>query len=139
MKKISAQLAVTMLGIAISYFGAALAAVANIGQGPVSAFCLTLSRLTGLPFGTALTLFQGVFVVGQIALLRKKFPLTRLLQVVTILFGGLVVNFFVYYVFKDAVISSYWLRLALDVLACAVNAAGVSLTLAAALVGVPLE
>lgn len=133
------KIAFTLLGIAISYFGAALGALVNVGQGPVSAFFLTGSYAAGIGMGTVSVFFQSIFIVGQILLERKDFKPIQFLQILNVAFGGWVLNFFLYRVFAGVVIEAYWLRLLLGTLSFAVNAVGVVIVLEADFVRVPLE
>lgn len=133
------KISVTLLGISISYFGAALGALVNIGQGPLTAFFLMGSYVTGIQMGTVSILFQGIFIIGQLFIQKKDFKYVQLLQVVTIVFGGGILNFFLYGVFKYVIISSYLLRILLGICSYAINAIGVIMVLEADFVRVPLE
>lgn len=135
MKKLSFNL----LGIAISHFGAALGALVNIGQGPVSAFYLTGSYLTGIQIGMIAIFFQSIFIIGQLVIERRNFKPIQLFQILNIVFGGMLLNFFLYDIFGGVVINSYILRLILGTISFAINAMGVVLTLQTEFIRVPLE
>ena len=139
MKRQMKRIFITITGITISHLGAAGAACVNIGQGPVSAFCLAVCEWTGIQFGTVLALFQYAFLVGQILLLKKSFPINRLMQLLTVAFGGLLVNLFLNFIFTGFEIVYYPLRVLTGTLFYLLNAAGVSLVLMTNLIGVPLE
>lgn len=139
MKRQLLRIFITIIGITLSHLGAAGAACVDIGQGPVSAFCLTISEWTGIRFGTVLIFFQYAFLVGQILILKRSFPLNRLLQLLTVTFGGLLVNFFMDFVFTGFEIEFYPARVLVGTLFYLLNAVGVSLVLMTNIIGVPLE
>ncbi len=130
---------VTLLGISISHFAAALSAFANIGQGPFTAFCLMSSYLTGIKMGTLLILFQIIFLAGQLFIQKGEFKPIQLLQILIVVFGGGVLNFFLYHVFQSITITSYFLRVLLGNLSFACNAIGVIMVLEADFIRIPLE
>ena len=139
MKRQIKRIFITITGITLSHLGAAGAACVNIGQGPVSAFCLAVCEWTGIQFGTVLIFFQYAFFAGQILLLKRSFPLNRLMQLLTVALGGLLVNFFLNFIFIGFEIAYYPARVLTGTLFYLLNAAGVSLVLMTNLIGVPLE
>ena len=133
------KIVITMFGITISYFGAALAAFVNIGQGPVSAFYLSMSNLTGVMMGTVSIAFQVVFLIGQIIIEKRNFKSRQCLQLLISTYGGLILNFFLYQVFIHVTVDTYFLRLLLGTFSYFINAVGVILVLEAGFVRVPFE
>lgn len=133
------KILVTLLGISISHFAAALSAFVNIGQGPFTAFCLMSSYLTGIQMGTVFILFQVIFIAGQLLIQKKEFKSVQLLQILIVVFGGEVLNFFLYDVFQYIIITSYLLRILLGIFSFAINAIGVIMVLEADFIRIPLE
>jgi len=64
--KVLTSFLITLAGITVCYTASAIQAFTNIGQGPVGAFQLTASYVTGLKMGLIAILFQGIFFIGQI-------------------------------------------------------------------------
>ena len=56
--KVLASFLITLAGITVCYTASAIQAFTNIGQGPVGAFQLTVSYVTGLKMGLIAILFQ---------------------------------------------------------------------------------
>ncbi|HYH01992.1 MAG TPA: hypothetical protein VEC37_02745, partial [Bacillota bacterium] len=139
LKKTIQQLVITMFGITISYSATAVTAFVNIGQGPVGAFQLTTSYLTGLRMGLIAILFQAFFFMGQIVLEKKNFRPVQCLQLLVTTYGGLVLDFILYDLLGEVAVAAYPLKLLFCVLAIAVNAFGVELVLETGLIRIPLE
>ncbi len=133
------KILVTILGISISHFAAALGAFVNIGQGPFTAFCLTSSYLTGMQMGTVFIIFQVIFIAGQLLIQKEKFKAVQLLQILIVIYGGGVLNFFLYDVFQYITITSYLLRIILGIFSFSINAIGVIMVLEADFIRIPLE
>jgi len=129
----------TVLGILLVYAAVAFAIKAAVGVLPVDAAITSIATLIGMKVGTFSMLFHGSFFLGQIAIERKNFRRTELLQLLYITLGGSVLNFFLYVVLKNVTFSFYPLRLIVCVLAFAVSAFGCTLVLETRLMRTPME
>ena len=129
----------TVLGILLVYGSVAFAIKAGIGVLPVDAAITSIATLIGMKVGTFSMLFHGSFFLGQIAIEKKDFRKTELLQLLYITLGGSVLNFFLYTVLKNVTFSIYLLRLIVCVLAFAVSAFGCTLVLETRLMRTPME
>ena len=129
----------TVLGILLVYGSVAFAIKAGIGVLPVDAAITSIATLIGMKVGTFSMLFHGSFFLGQIAIEKKDFRKTELLQLLYITLGGSVLNFFLYTVLKNVTFSFYPLRLIVCVLAFAVSAFGCTLVLETHLMRTPME
>ena len=129
----------TILGILLVYSAVAFAIKASIGVLPVDAAITSIALLTGMKVGTFSMLFHGSFFLGQIAIERRNFRKTELLQLLYITLGGNVLNFFLYVVLKDVAFSAYLLRLIICILAFAVSSFGCTLVLETHLMRTPME
>ena len=78
-----------VISLFFSALGIAFTKHGELGVSPISSVANVLSdKFTFLSLGTWLVIWNCVMIVGQIALLRKKFQLIQLLQVpLSILFG----------------------------------------------------
>lgn len=133
------KIASTILGILLIYGSVAFALKAGIGVMPVDAAITSIATLIGMKVGTFSMLFHGSFFLGQIALERKNFRKTELLQILYVVFGGSVLNFFLYTILKNVTFSFYPLRLIICVLAFFVSAFGCMLVLETHLMRTPME
>ena len=75
------RLIVMLAGVAITSASVALTRATGLGTSPVSCFPATLSYLTLLTIGTWTFIMNVVFVLIQIALLRRDFNPVQLLQI----------------------------------------------------------
>jgi len=133
------KIASTILGILLIYGSVAFALKASIGVMPVDAAITSIATLIGMKVGTFSMLFHGSFFLGQIAMERKNFRKTELLQILYVVFGGSVLNFFLYTVLKNVTFSFYPLRVIVCVLAFFVSAFGCTLVLETHLMRTPME
>ena len=133
------KIASTILGILLIYGSVAFAMKAGIGVMPVDAAIASIATMIGMKVGTFSMLFHGSFFLGQIAMERKNFRKTELLQILYITLGGSVLNFFLYTVLKDVTFSFYPLRVIVCVLAFLVSAFGCMLVLETHLMRTPME
>ena len=133
------KIASTILGILLIYGSVAFALKAGIGVMPVDAAITSIATLIGMKVGTFSMLFHGSFFLGQIAMEKKDFRKTEYLQVLYVVFGGSVLNFFLYTVLKNVTFSLYPLRVIVCVLAFFVSAFGCTLVLETHLMRTPME
>ena len=84
--------ALLLLGIAAAALGIALTTCAGLGTTPISTVPYTASAITGLSFGTTTFLLNLCFVLGQMALLRRSFPLWNLLQIPAVFVFGAAID-----------------------------------------------
>lgn len=133
------KIASTILGILLVYGSVAFAIKAGIGVLPVDAAITSIAMLIGMKVGTFSMLFHGSFFLGQIAIEKKNFRKTELLQILYITLGGSVLNFFLYTVLKNVTLSFYPLRLIVCVLAFVVSAFGCTMVLETHLMRTPME
>ena len=133
------KIASTILGILLVYGSVAFAIKAGIGVLPVDAAITSIALLIGMKVGTFSMLFHGSFFLGQIAIEKRNFRKTELLQLLYITLGGSVLNFFLYTVLRNVTFSFYPLRLIVCVLAFAVSAFGCTMVLETHLMRTPME
>lgn len=113
------------LGICLNAFGIALFTRSKLGTGPTSCIPYVVSLKSGLSFGTCTFMFNILLLLGQIILLRKKFPRYQLLQFpVTLLFSILIDGAMKFTTFVNTDI--YWVALLYNILGCVFRAVGVS-------------
>lgn len=129
----------TILGIILIYASVAFAIKAGIGVMPVDAAINTIAAISKIKVGTFSILFHGSFFLGQIAIERRNFRKTELLQILYITLGGMVLNFFLYTVLKNVAFTFYPVRLIVAVSAFFISAFGVILVLETHLMRTPME
>ncbi len=82
------RLIIYLLGLFIMTMGIALSVKSNLGVSPVSSIPYTITCVFGMEMGNATILFHAFLVLLQIILLRKKFKVINLLQIIVgVIFG----------------------------------------------------
>lgn len=137
--KVLTSFLITLAGITVCYTASAIQAFTNIGQGPVGAFQLTMSYVTGLKMGLIAILFQGIFFTGQIIIEKSNWKIRQSLQMLVTVYGGFVLDFVLYKLLSGVVIHSYILKMVILIAATAANAFGVCIILNAGFIRVPME
>ncbi|MGJ9479558.1 YczE/YyaS/YitT family protein [Actinotignum sp. GS-2025b] len=77
---------VLALGLFIMGFGIQLAIASDLGTSPISSLPYVVSRMTPISVGTLTGCMHVVFIVIQLALLRREFPPLEFLQLPMALF-----------------------------------------------------
>lgn len=89
MQHILKQSAIALLGFAIMAFGVAFSIKSNLGTSPISSVPYVSSSLSGLTVGTTTIIMHCIMILLQILLLRKKYHLFQLSQlIVALVFGA---------------------------------------------------
>lgn len=79
------------LGLTIMAFGVAFSIKAALGTSPISSVPYVTSAISGLTVGTTTIIMNFIFVLIQIAILRKKYDWFQLLQFpAAIIFGTMI-------------------------------------------------
>ena len=79
------------LGLTVMAFGVALSIKAALGTSPISSVPYVTSVISGLSVGTTTIIMNFLFVLLQIAILRKQYDWFQLLQFpAAILFGTMI-------------------------------------------------
>ena len=133
------KILLTILGIIIIYADVAFAIKAGIGVMPVDAAINTIGDVLNVKVGTISILFHGSFFLGQIAIEKKNFRKTELLQILYITLGGTVLNFFLYTVLRNVTFTFYPIRLIVAIAAFFLSAFGVTLVLETHLMRTPMD
>ncbi|WP_256365387.1 DUF6198 family protein [Methanosphaera sp. WGK6] len=85
-----------ILGLFIITVGIAFSLKSNLGSSPVSTIPYTLTVVWSVEIGQATILFQSTLVLIQIILLRRKFQLRNLGQIIVGILFGYFTSFSVY-------------------------------------------
>ena len=117
----------------------AFAIKAGIGVTPVDAAINTIAAVLNMKVGTLSIVVHGSFFLGQILIEGKDFRKAEFLQILYILLGGTVLNFFLYTVLKDITFTLYPIRLVVAVAAFFLSAFGVTLILETHLMRTPMD
>lgn len=132
------RLIVMLAGVAITSASVALTRATGLGTSPVSCFPATLSYLTPLTIGTWTFIMNVVFVLIQIALLRRDFNPVQLLQIPYVFVFSALIDAFVP-LCELIPMGNYALQITWSVVGCFMTAFGVFLQVKASFLTLPGE
>lgn len=121
------------LGLTIMAFGVAFSIKAALGTSPISSVPYVTSTISGLSVGTTTIIMNFMFVLIQIAILRKKYDWFQLLQFPAAIVFGTMIDV-AEYVLKPISFSNYFEQWLLCVVGVFLVALGVSVEVMANLV-----
>lgn len=121
------------LGLTIMAFGVAFSIKAALGTSPISSVPYVTSTISGLSVGTTTIIMNFMFVLIQIAILRKKYDWFQLLQFPAAIVFGTMIDV-ADYVLKPISFSNYFEQWLLCVVGVFLVALGVSVEVMANLV-----
>lgn len=125
-------------GLALAGFGVALTTRAGLGTSPISSLPYVVTFITPLSFGMTTFAINVFFVLGQVLILRRAFPVAQYGQLGVVLLFGLFIDLGMW-LGGLWVPASYWGRLAEVALGSVVLAAGIALQIHADLLLNPGE
>jgi uncharacterized protein len=128
-----------LLGTLIIYFGFCLVIKAGVGLDAWDALLLTVSAVLGMKVGTLAILFSIILIAGQLVMEGRNFRPVQLLQLLSVFFGGNILNYFVYSLFCDLRFKSYPLRIVIATFSYLLIALGVIIIMESRLIRNPLE
>lgn len=139
MNHIVSRMALFVLGVAINSFGIVLITVGDLGTSPISSvpyvFSLAFPRLS---FGTTTFIWNILFIIIQVILLRHRFKPSQFLQIVAnILFSTAIDVSTMILGFLNP--QAIWERLLCVVLGCMILALGIVIEVAPNVIVVPGE
>ena len=121
------------LGLTIMAFGVAFSIKAALGTSPISSVPYVTSTISGLSVGTTTIIMNFMFVLIQIAILRKKYDWFQLLQFPAAIVFGTMIDV-AEYLLKPVEFSNYLEQWLLCVVGIFLVALGVSVEVMANLV-----
>lgn len=134
-KKILYSIAVyLMFGLGIS-----LQIKAGIGQSMLNAFALVLAELFNLEIGTMLNLINMLFFILYLIIRKSHVNRQDIILITATIVNGYIVNFFVYFVFDQWIIPSYFLRVLTFMIGLSLSSLSLGAILAMEIIKFPLE
>ncbi|MFJ7936282.1 hypothetical protein [Sporosarcina sp. NPDC096371] len=97
----------------MSAVGVSLTLKADVGVSSFNAMNLSISECTSIKVGTITFIANLIFLIGYICLCEKKDFKKFTLMFISILFFGIVINFFLYTIFGSIHIEYYLVRMGL--------------------------
>lgn len=117
-------------GLFIAGMGVALNTRPGLGPSPITSLPYVLTFALPLTLGTITVIVNILFLLAQVAILRKRFTWFMLMQLPTLLFFGCFIDLGMYLT-GFFIPENYFLRISEEILGCAVLAYGIICLLAA--------
>ncbi|MDO5417175.1 MAG: DUF6198 family protein [Lachnospiraceae bacterium] len=126
------------VGTLFNALGISILTKAYLGTSPISSLPFVLSLGLPLSFGVFTFLFNMLFLIGQLLILRKKFPPIQFLQIPVTIAFSLFLDL-LRYLFRSIKPDNYLLSLVLLLTGCAVMAFGIVLSIRAEFLMTPAD
>lgn len=126
------------VGVVIAAFGVAFAIKAAIGTSPISSLPYVTSEMSGLTVGETTIIMNLMFVLIQIALLRKNYSWWQLLQFPVVCLFGVMIDVAELSI-ENLTCSAYWEQWLFCFIGILALAVGISMQVCAKLVPTPGE
>lgn len=137
-KALAKRMLLYFIGYLVMAVGVTLSVNSDLGMSPVNSLPYAVCLVTGVSLGTCVSAVFIVFVLAQIALLRRDFRPASLLQIVfTVIFGFMVDA--VRLLFGDLVIPTYAGRLLTLAISVVLIGTGLALYMGADIIPLPAE
>lgn len=133
-----AQIIIYLLGMLILAFGVSFSIYSNLGTSPVNSLPFVVSIISGINFGTSLTIFFIVCIFLQFILLRKNFKLINIAQILMAFLFGYLANFALF-IMEDFMIPTYLGQLLKMFISIFLISFGLAFYLEAKLISLPAE
>lgn len=121
------------LGLIIMAFGVAFSIQAGLGTSPISSVPYSTSEISGLSVGTTTIIMNFMFVLIQIAILRKQYDWFQLLQFPAAILFGVAIDL-AEFLIQPITYSNYFQQWVLCAIGIFLIAFGVSMEVAANLI-----
>lgn len=138
LRNIAYRYLILILGLFILALGIGCSAAAALGVSPASSFPYVLSKAFPITMGTMTIMMQTLFMIIQIALLRKEFKSVQLLQMGVLVIFGFFTDFCITLTSRLQV-DTYLEQWLLCILSCFVIALGVAIEMKAGVATLPME
>lgn len=126
------------VGVGMIAAGIATVTHANLGTTPISTLPFTLTFVTDWSFAQTTFLINALFILGQIVLLRKNFPLSSFLQIPIIFFFSIIIDWTMHFwdIFS---FSQYFEQLAVSIFGNLMMALGIVIQIRSQTIVAPVD
>jgi len=138
LRNIAYRYFILILGLFILALGIGFSAAAALGVSPVSSIPYVLSKALPITMGTLTIMMHALFMIAQIAILRKEFQAIQLLQMGVVVVFGFFTDFCIALTSRIQA-DSYLTQWVLCLLSCFVIGLGVALEIKAGVATLPME
>lgn len=96
-----------------SAFGISLTIKANVGVSSFNSMNLAFSSATDIKIGTVTIIFNALFLLAYMILSQFALKKKYIIQAFSVIFFGVIINFFTYTILRELIVTNYILRLLL--------------------------
>lgn len=132
-------LILSLLFYTLTGFGISLTILGNVGVSSFNSLNLSVAHLTSLKVGTVTTMINGLFLLTYIILTQGKLIRSYVIQAISVICLGQVINFFTYQVFGSITVDHYIARLGLFMLGSIIAGFGTGMVLNLKILAFPIE
>ena len=132
------RLVIFILGMFVSCYGIAITTRSMLGTTPIASpyYAISLFNIKYFDFGMCAFIFNALFFLGQVLILRKKFPPVQIVQLPIALATGLFISLSMYLTqFIHA--GAYWWNILLIIIGSAIIGLGIAMEVWADLTYMP--
>lgn len=129
----SKRILLLCLGLIVMAFGVAFSITAALGTSPISSVPYVTGAISGLSVGTTTIIMNALFVLIQIAILRKQYQWFQLLQLPAAILFGTTIDL-ASWLIRGLVPQAYWQQWLICLLGIFLVALGVSMEVTAKLI-----
>lgn len=133
------RIVVLVFGVIIVGCSSALTLKAAIGVGAWDALAQTGSDVMGIEVGTVGMCFNFLCILVQMVVLRKDFKIIQFLQIPVSILLGIIINFMLYQVYNNFIVTEYWINVVLLILGYIICAFAVGIVMVLDIVTFALE
>ncbi len=137
--KLRTKIIVSSLFYLMVAVGASFVVKANIGMDAFYAFTNSVSVVTSIRVGTIVSITNILFVFIFMFLSKGKYIYTYIIQIISIIIFGLIVNLLVYNVFSLFEVSNYVTRFVFLILGISISAVSIGIITVLQVITFPVE
>lgn len=123
----------------ISAFSISLSIKANVGISCFNALNMALSSLTSMKVGTITALINFMFLLTYMVMTKFRYPKKYLLQLISVLLFGSLINLFTYKFLVDIHLQSYLFRLSLMAISTIISGLSIGMIISYGQITFPIE
>jgi uncharacterized membrane protein YczE len=136
---ITKRLIISYIFYFIAAFGVSLSIEANIGVGSLNTVVLPISKIFTIKEGYSIILLNMIFMIMYMIMTKFKYKIKYIVQIVSIIFFGSVINLFLYNIYPGFEITSYPIRVIMLTLGTSIGGLSIGVIVALNAMTFPVE
>lgn len=124
---------------AITGIGISLTILGNIGVSSFNSMNLAISNVLNIKIGSVTTFINLIFLLGYMILTKFKNPLKYLLQLISVISLGFIINVFYYYFFSNILLNNYFSKFFIFILGTIIAGISTGMVINLNIITFPIE